>query len=439
MASIGKDRNGRRRILFVDSDGSRKTIRLGKVTAKQAAAFKVKLEALIGARLSTGSIDDETSRWVAGLPDDTHAKLAAVGLVTARAATMSLTLGQFLSEYRAGRCDVKASTQLVFGRTCKHLLDFFGPDKSLRDINEGDADSWRLYLVKQGLAENTIRRTCGIARQFFRAAFRRKLIANNPFTELKVSVQGNKAREYYLSRQDAQKVLDACPDSQWRLIFALARYGGLRTPSETLRLRWADVDWAAGRMLVHSPKTEHHDGGESRLVPIFPELYPHLLAAYTDAEPGTEYAVTRYRKPGLNLRTQLMRILAKAGLKPWPKLWQNLRSTRQTELAKDWPEYVVCAWMGNSKLVAREHYLQVTDEHFRQAAHGPEKCAQNPAQYTSVSGSNEHTPTPQEAPENADLQVGTTASKSLQEQGLGGRGLEPLTSCVSSTRSSQLS
>jgi hypothetical protein len=27
----------------------------------------------------------------------------------------------------------------------------------------------------------------------------------------------------------------------------------------------------------------------------------------------------------------------------------NLRSTRETELAEYWPEYVVCAWIGNLK------------------------------------------------------------------------------------------
>ena len=57
------------------------------------------------------------------------------------------------------------------------------------------------------------------------------------------------------------------------------------------------------RMTVHSCKTEHHESGEFRLVPIFPELMPYLFDAYERAEPGTEYAVTRYRKPGLNLRS----------------------------------------------------------------------------------------------------------------------------------------
>ena len=98
---------------------------------------------------------------------------------------------------------------------------------------------------------------------------------------------------------------------------------------------------------------------------------------------GTEYVITRYRKTNCNLRTQLERIINKAGLKRWPKLFQNLRSTRETELVERWPEHVVCAWIGNSKAVAREHYLQVTDEHFEQAAKistGNTKAAQNQAQ-----------------------------------------------------------
>ena len=66
------------------------------------------------------------------------------------------------------------------------------------------------------------------------------------------------------------KVIDACPNAQWRLLFALSRFGGLRCPSEHLALRWDGIDSEAGRMLVHSPKTKHHPGGESRLVPIFP-------------------------------------------------------------------------------------------------------------------------------------------------------------------------
>jgi len=66
---------------------------------------------------------------------------------------------------------------------------------------------------------------------------------------------------------------------------------------------------------------------------------------------------------------------AAAGLEPWPKLFQNLRATRETELAETYPMHVVCAWIGNSAAIAAKHYLQVTDEHFDKATHFPTQQA----------------------------------------------------------------
>ena len=48
MASISTDAGGLRKVQFVAGDGSRKTIRIGKASMKQAEAFKLKLEDLIG-------------------------------------------------------------------------------------------------------------------------------------------------------------------------------------------------------------------------------------------------------------------------------------------------------------------------------------------------------------------------------------------------------
>jgi hypothetical protein len=72
--------------------------------------------------------------------------------------------------------------------------------------------------------------------------------------------------------------------------------------------------------------------------------------------------VTRYRDTNQNLRTQLLRIIKRAGLKHWPKLFQNLRAIRETELRRSHPTHVVCAWIGNSPKVAAKNYLQVTEE-----------------------------------------------------------------------------
>ena len=62
--------------------------------------------------------------------------------------------------------------------------------------------------------------------------------------------------------------------------------------------------------------------------------------------------------------------LRKASVKPWPRLFHNLRASCQTELENRFPTHVVCYWLGNSEAVARKHYLQTTEEHFAQAIRG---------------------------------------------------------------------
>jgi integrase len=373
MASISREPNGRRTIQFVAPDKRRRSIRLGKVSQRAAEAIRGHVEQLVSAAISGHTPANETTRWVAALDDSLAVKLAKVGLIPERS---SATLAAFLGDHTATRIDVKSSTQTVWGHTKRNLVEHFGANKPLREINRGDAEHWRLYLVAQELAEPTIRKRCQFAKQFFSAAVKLELIPDNPFRDLKSASLANPTRYYFISRAEAEKVIDACPDGQWRLLFALSRFGGLRCPSEHLALRWPDVDWEHDRMTVQSPKTEHHPGGESRIIPIFPELRPHLEAAWEMAEPGTVHVITRYRDANANLRTQLLRIIRRAGLKPWPKLFANLRSTRETELAESFPIHVVCEWIGNSQRVAARHYLQTTDEHF-------EKAVQNPVQQTA--------------------------------------------------------
>jgi hypothetical protein len=70
------------------------------------------------------------------------------------------------------------------------------------------------------------------ARQLFRYATRKGLLVKSPFADLKAPTQVNKSREVFVTRETTQKVIDACPSAEWRLLVALARYGGLRTPAK---------------------------------------------------------------------------------------------------------------------------------------------------------------------------------------------------------------
>src|SRR5207248_1826841 len=100
----------------------------------------------------------------------------------------------------------------------------------------------------------------------------------------------------------------------------------------------------------------------------------------------SEFVIVRHRDRNSNLRTHMHRIIRKAGLEPWPKLFHNLRSSRQTELAAVYPIKDVCAWLGNSPVVAMKHYRQESDENFAKAAgmNADEKASQNSAHQTAT-------------------------------------------------------
>ncbi len=71
---------------------------------------------------------------------------------------------------------------------------------------------------------------------------------------------------------------------------------------------------------------------------MFAVVEQALAEAYDLAAEGAVYCITRYRSQDVNLRTQLLRFICKAGGEAWEKPWQNLRSSRETELACDFPQ-----------------------------------------------------------------------------------------------------
>lgn len=362
----------------------RPCVPLGNMTKAQAGEAKGHIERLAGARRSNVAVDGTTAAWLADVDEVFYDLLVDVGLVAPREPVESAAepelakLGEFIDGYIAGRTTIKPGTLIHLKRCRKFLAEYFGTDRPLAEITAGHADDFREHLGKT-LAENTVRRICGRAKQFFRAAQRKKLIVESPFGDMKgTSVKANRSRDYFVTRAEADAVLKACPDVQWKLLFALSRYGGLRCPSEHLSLTWGDVNWKLSRITVHSPKTAHHgDGHESRVMPLFPELRPYLEAArdefLEDFDPkakrlSEQFVITRYRDRNSNLRTQLQRIIKSAGLTAWPKLFQNLRASRATELAAEHPGHVAAAWLGHSNKVADDHYRQVTDADFDRAA-----------------------------------------------------------------------
>ena len=149
------------------------------------------------------------------------------------------------------------------------------------------------------------------------------------------------------------------------------------------------------------------------------------------------FVVTRYREATQNLRTTFQKIIIRAGLELWPKLFQNLRSTRETELAETFPLQAVTAWMGNSQLVAARHYLQLTDEHFALASgHSSHPSTKNTKVAHQVAHDTRET-VENEKPTKAKNHVKTNVLRGsldgcayLRRERMGDEGLEPPTPSV---------
>jgi hypothetical protein len=104
-----------------------------------------------------------------------------------------------------------------------------------------------------------------------------------------------------------------------------------------------------------------------------------LEAVYNEAPEGTVYVISNHRNA--NHRTRLEKIIKRADLKPWPKLFQNLRATRATELAAEFPGHVAAEWSGHSQKIAEQHYWRTTEADFAKAL---EKCKLKCKQYTDA-------------------------------------------------------
>jgi hypothetical protein len=152
MASIARDKNGCRRILFVAPDGRRPTIRLGKVSQRTAESIKYRVEQLLEALQFNRSMEADLVEWVKGLEPPLAKKLARVGLIPDPEAKPTATLGIVLRDFIDGRADVKPASKLVWGHVRRNFTEFFGEQRDARSITPGDADKFKQWLTGQGLA-----------------------------------------------------------------------------------------------------------------------------------------------------------------------------------------------------------------------------------------------------------------------------------------------
>lgn len=394
MASIGWE-GKRARIIYRDSKNKQQSLRLGECLKADARTACAAVGHLVIAKRHNSVPHPDATRWLGGLDDVLYARVAALGLCQPRESAAVVTLGALLDRIDAA-ASVRDGTRTTYRQAFGMLRDHFGESMPIDSITPAHADEWRKAIAEpkqaakgkpaKALAPATVAKRVKVAKAVFAKAMKWGMIASNPFADLRAGSQANPDRAYYVPAEVVRTILDSCADLEWRAIIGLSRFAGLRCPSEVAALRWADVNWERGRLMVRSPKTSGHEGHAVRVVPLAPELRAILLDLFDQAEPGTEAVVPRLRDPKMNLRTGFERIIERAGVKPWPRLFHNMRSSRTTDWIAEYPVADVSKWMGHSATIGAAHYWQPRDSNMDRAAGvAANRAATNPATHTRQS------------------------------------------------------
>ena len=361
-------------------NGRRTQITVSGISQGNLELWKENIEHLAVAATNRQAAALEVLAWADALPKSLRSKLEAKDLVgpdprEADEDKRDPTLHKYLDQYfGTKKSDAKQSSWDSYMHTVRCLKEHFPASTRLSQIDPIAAREFRSWMEtssnkrdknRDGISGNTVRRRTGTCRQIFDQALEDGYIQRNPFAKLPVRVKSVKSRQFYVERDLASRVLKGIDDPQWRVLFVLARYGALRMPSEAVRLEWSHIDFGTLRMLVHQPKIEHHEGRETKIVPLFPEIEVELRELRKVSETDRLFP---WLRPTKNLGSKLRRYIEKLNkanpedqIEPWPKLWQNLRASACTDMARTLPAHVATAICGHTEQIAREHYWMISD------------------------------------------------------------------------------
>ena len=370
----------------------------GLATRRDAEIFKTHLEEL-QASFQTGSVAVNTKVWLVNLwkkDPAQYRRIAEMGLAEPREECG--TLGELAERYFSfpinGQVPKDRTSSGRYGAS-QSLLKFLAKqqpgnfqydERAIRKVSEmkvdqlTQEDALKYYeYIQRIYARQTWGRRIKHIKTMFDLAVSLKWIEQNPFAKFKGSSQLARTRDFFVSSELSEKVLRVCPDARWRLLFTFARWGGLRMPSEVTYLRWSDILWKEDKIRICVPKKTSRFDEErgifaQRYIPIFPEI--RMALKEYRRKYGKKSQPDALLFPELDgsdsssalIRKQFTHILKKGGIPVWPKLFNNLRATRDTELQEVYPLHKVCAWMGHTAEVSLRHYTQMREEDFRLAS-----------------------------------------------------------------------
>jgi integrase len=351
-------------------EGKRRyTIHLSSRTyrRKTVERFKEMVETLVYYRKNGTHVPDKAvANWLSTAPAELQEKLAKVGLINV---TKSKTCQELWDTCLKHKQETVKETTMKAYRHCQEVFyKTFPPNELVEKVTVDRLLNWKTALLTE-FAPASVAGFLKIAKTIFEWAFDQDWLPKNPVKKIPKGSFVNRDNDRVISMEEYAKLLDACPNQEWRTIIALARIGGLRCASELIQFRWSDVHWAENRFLVRSPKTERHEGHRERVVPLFPELRAELDQHFSlDETKGNEFVIQGLQNSCWNLHSTFQAIAKRAGLGKIIRPFDNMRMSRSNEVDRRFGSKKESLWIGHSEKVMLKHYHVLEDEDYAEAA-----------------------------------------------------------------------
>lgn len=360
MGSVVKrsDRGGYS-IRFKGVNGKREDIYLGK-NKRQAQSVLTHVESIVASRTLGVALSPADAAWLTQIKDTPiESHLVKRGLAERTEARVEHSVLAVLDDMIKDR-RMAHGTSVQWRAMRLNLIDFFGASKLIKDVTSGDCERFRDWLIRKDYAEATLRKRCQRLRQILNRAVKDRLITSNPMEGIATAPVANEERRFYVDDKTYKKIKAVCTGTPTELLLELCRQQAMRL-HEALLIRWDDIDFDERVVTVRSSKTGN------RKAPLFTAPLEALMRVPEGERQGRILSCW-----GMENRTTprkaMMKALERAKVKPWEKLFQNMRSSRVTELlTKGLPVKDVADYAGQSPDVLWKHYASTQKDVFNKA------------------------------------------------------------------------
>ena len=202
----------------------------------------------------------------------------------------SMRLGEFYLKHYLPYCEKHNRPRWVKRKQDVwrlYFAPFFGAETRLKDITPAKVEAYKQWRLSQGVSGPTANRELAILKNAFSLAEKWGFAETNPVKKVKF-FEENKDRWYFLTKEEARRLLDQCPP-ETRPVFEFLLATGLRL-SNVLNLRWNQIDLKNRTLRIEASSTK---GKKELVLPlsswairILDRIPRHIRSPYVFCKPN---------------------------------------------------------------------------------------------------------------------------------------------------------